>query len=125
MNTAFLYASTTRYLRYWQSCILLYYTLHSFLTGVVGLPERYSSLPDNFPAFKVSIHLKIVRFELPEVYATQFIIYLPCSYINPNAALNIASNFSFVIHYNQYLNIVYDCIYLELKYTQMAKIKLL
>ena len=71
----------------------------ALVTEVLGLPGRVSSSTENFPALKALIHLKTVHWNgLRSIYTTQFIKYLLWIYIKPNAAFNIATNFSLLVH---------------------------
>ena len=72
----------------------------ALVTKVLDLPGRVSSSTENFPALKALTHLKTVRIEivLRSIYTTQFIKYLLWIYIKPNAAFNIATNFSLLVH---------------------------
>ena len=102
-HTAFWYASTTSYIFYRQSRILFDHNLYSsdvsLVTEVLGLPGRVSSSIENFPALKALTHLKTVRIEIVwGPYTTQFFRFLLWIYIKPNAAFNIATNFSLLVH---------------------------
>ena len=65
----------------------------ALVTEVLGW---VSSSTENFPALT---HLKTAHWNgLRSIYTTQFIKYLLWIYIKPNAAFNIATNFSLLVH---------------------------
>ena len=72
----------------------------ALVTEVLGLPRQVSSSTENFPALQALTHLKTVRIEMvwrPYIPHSSLNICLE-SYIKPNAAFNIATNFSFLVH---------------------------
>ena len=84
------------------SCLITIFTatMLALVTEVLGLPGRVSSSTENFPALKALTHLKNCAHSngLRSIYTTQFILYLLWIYIKPNAAFNIATNFSLLVH---------------------------
>ena len=100
-HTAFWYASTTSYIFDRQSHILFDHNLYS---SDVSLGNR------GFRPSKTGIifNRKFTSFNPPKncahwnglrpIYTTQFIKYLLWIYIKPNAAFNIATNFSLLVH---------------------------
>ena len=124
LQTAFLYASTTSYIFDRQSHILFDHNLYSsdVSYGNRGFrPSRTGIIfKRKFPSFKSfnppknCVHWNGLRF----IYTTQFIKYLLWIYIKPNAAFNIATNFSTsgpCSNVTSKLVSVYDCIYFNLK----------
>ena len=123
LHTAFWYASTTSYIFDRQSRILFDHNLYS---SYVSLGNRGFRPPKTgiifnrkFPRFKSfnppknCVHWNGLR----SIYTTQFIKYLLWIYIKPNAAFNIATNFSPgpCSNVTSKLVSVYDCIYFNLK----------
>ena len=97
LHTAFWYASTTSYIfDNRASCSTTIFTT-AMLALVTGLPGRVSSLTENFAALKALTHLKTVRIEM--VWGP----YIPHNSLNIcfeslNAAFNIATNISLLVH---------------------------
>ena len=87
----------------------------ALVTEVLGLPGRVSSSTEKFFSFKSFNPPKNCADwnGLRSIYTTQFNKYLLWIYIKPNAAFNIATNFSLLV--NVSLVSVYDCIYFNLK----------
>ena len=79
------------------SCATTIFTaaMLALVTEVLGLPGRVS-----FPSFKSFNPPKNCAHwnGLRSIYTTQFIKYLLWIYIKPNAAFNIAMNFSLLVH---------------------------
>ena len=104
LHTTFWYASTTRYIFDRQSRILFDHNLYSSDVNVGNRgfrPSRTGIIFNRkFPSFKSfnppknSAHWNGLR----SIYTTQFIIYLLWIYIKPNAAFNIATNFSLLVN---------------------------
>ena len=123
LHTAFWYASTTNYIFDRQSRILFDHNLYSSdvrLSNRGFWPSRKGIILNRkFPSFK--------SFNPPKncahwngqwsIYTTQFIKYLLWIDIKPNAAFNIATNFSLLVHVPMTSKLVrvYDCIYFNLK----------
>ena len=108
LHTAFWYASTTSFILAISltdnraTCSITIFTaaMLALVTEVSGLPGRVSSSTENFPALKSFNPPKNCTHwnGLRSIYTTQFIKYLLWSYIKPNAAFNIAMNFSLLVH---------------------------
>ena len=104
LHTAFWYASTTCYIFDRQSRILFDHNLYSSdvslgnrdfrpsRTGII-FNRKFSSFKSiNLP--KNCVHWNSLR----SIYTTQFIKYLLWIYIKPNAAFNVDTNFSLLVH---------------------------
>ena len=115
LHTTFWYASTTSYIFDRQSRILFDHNVYSSDVSLGNRGFRPSrtgiSFNRKFPSFKIFnppkhcahwnglIHLNTVLIEMVwSIYTTQFIKYLLWIYIKPNAAFNIATNFSLLVH---------------------------
>ena len=107
LHTAFWYASTTSYIFDRQSRILFDHNLYSSYVSLGNRGFRPSRtviiFNRNFPALKAVTHLKTFPKcahwnGLRSIYTTQFIKYLLWISIKPNAAFNIATNFSLLVH---------------------------
>ena len=104
LHTAFWYASTTSYIFERQSGILFDHSLYSrdVSLGNRGFrPSRMGIIFNRkFPSFKSFNPPKTCAHwnGLRSIYTTQYIKYLLWLYIKPNAAFNIATNFSLLVH---------------------------
>ena len=104
LHTAFWYASTTSYISDRQSRILFDHNLYSSDVSLGNRGFRPSRTGINinrkFPSFKSFNPPKNCAHwnGLRSIYTTQFIKYLLWIYIKPNAAFNIAMNFSLLVH---------------------------
>ena len=104
VHTAFWYASTTSYISDRQSRILFNHNLYSsdISLGNRGFRPSRTGIIFNrkFPSFKSFNPPKNCAHwnGLRSIYTTQFIKYLLWIYIKHNAAFNIASNFSLLVH---------------------------
>ena len=104
LHTAFWYASTTSYIIDRQSRILFDHNLYSSDVSLGNRsfwPSRTGIVFNRkFPSFKSFNPPKNCAHwnGLRSIYTTQFIKYLLWIYIKPNAALNIATNFSLLVH---------------------------
>ena len=104
LHTAFWYASTTSYIFDRQSRILFDHNLYNsdVSLGNRGFRPSRTGIIFNrkFPSFKSFNPPKTcAHWNGPRsIYTTQFIKYLLWIYIKPNAAFNIATNFSLLIH---------------------------
>ena len=104
LHTAFWYPSTTSYIFDRQSRILFDHNLYSsdvslgnrgFRPSRMGIIfNRKFSILKSFNPPKNCAHWNGLR----SIYITQFIKYLLWIYIKPNAAFNIAPNFSLLVH---------------------------
>ena len=99
LHTAFRYASTTSYIFDRQSRMLFDHNLYSsdVSLGNRGFRPSGTGINRKFPSFnppKTCAHWNGLR----SIYTTQFIRYLLWIYIKPNAAFNIATNFSLLVH---------------------------
>ena len=105
--TAFWYASTTSYSFDRQSHILFDHKLYNSDVSLGNRSFRPSRtgiiFNRKFPSFKSfnppknCAHWNGLR-SIYSIYTTEFITYLLWIYIKPNAAFNIAANFSLLIH---------------------------
>ena len=104
LHTAFWYASTTSYIFDRQSRILFDHNLYSSYVSLGNRGFRPSRtgiiFSRKFPSFKSFNPPKNCAHwnGLRSIYTTQFIKYLLWIYIKPNAAFNIATNFSLLVH---------------------------
>ena len=104
LHTAFWYASTTSYTFDRQSRILFDHNLYSSdgSPGNRGFRPSRTGIIFNrkFPSFKSFNPSKNCAYwnGLRSIYTTQFIKYLLWFYINQNAAFNIATNVSLLVH---------------------------
>ena len=104
LHTAFWYACTTSYIFDRQSRILYNHNLYSSDVSLDNRAFRPSRTGINFnrkfPSFKSFNPPKnCAQWNgLRSIYTTQFIKYLLWIYIKPNAAFNIAMNFSLLVH---------------------------
>ena len=106
LHTAFWYASTTSYIFDRQLRILFDHNLYSSDVSLGNRGFRPSTsrmgiiFNRKFPSFKSfnppknCVHWNGLR----SIYTTQIIKYLLWIYIKPNAAFNIATNFSLLVH---------------------------
>ena len=71
----------------------------ALVTEILGLPGRVSSSTENFPALKALTHLKTVCIEIVwGPYIPHNSLNICFESIKPNAAFNIATNFSLLVH---------------------------
>ena len=104
LHTAFWYASTTSCISDRQSRSLFDHNLYSsdVSLGIRGFRPSTTGIIFNrkFPSFKSFNPPKNYAHwnGLRSIYTTQFIKYLLWIYIKPNAAFNIATNFSLLVH---------------------------
>ena len=104
LHTAFWYASTTSYIFDRQSRILFDHNLYSsdVSLGNRGIRPSRTGIIFNrkFPSFKsFNPPINCAHWnDLRTINTLQFIKYLLWIYIKPNAAFNIATNFSLLVH---------------------------
>ena len=104
LHTAFWYASTTSYIFDRKSPILFDHNLYNGDVSLGNRGFRHSRMGiifnRKFPSFKsFNPHKNCAHWNgLRSICTTQFIKYLLWIYIKPNAAFNIATNFSLLVH---------------------------